>query len=607
MPGATMTLLEKCQKWHEKKEYNKIINAITALPESEKNANTDLELARAYNNIANPDTIEGQLILQLSINLLLKHIDELNDNYHFNFRLAYAFYYLDNPIYALKFFKKAYELHDSCKSSKINSKKDIKFFIDDCLRLISLPLSNRSLKDKVYECLDFWCNNKNKLDNLSNNIDAFNDFIDEILSIAFTSCKFNCDIKDNKYTITLLPEKSKANLFKYIYFKNIFNEYDFDKYQINIGYQKNDQVFIKIGRYKITLHDINIFVTGIENKSLYLKVYSEKLKKACKDNNELYYENCLELIQQALGDEAFLIYVTQIDIIDEPFDNSISLADLYLYIKNEGLELVLSDQDIINTFSHYTVNPDLIPKSNNKYLRHDILLGTTNHGDLTSSFLVEDNSEFFKLYQDCAIAGFVCCKLDEIDSKDNLDKFIDIKDDLAKFLDSELTSKEYWLSGYAFGLNYGYFDFIAWDLHAVVTALIKYTRIHNLSQVAFHVFNSDANTISLGDSTFTDNFVIDQQFLTQIEPFSFYEINYTAALTLDPDSLKLKKASNVEKIKFLEEKVQELLKENFNAKYQNIRLDSTENLLCIYSHDKKLLHDLAILLKKLCDKSSLFS
>ena len=57
-----MTLLEQCQKWHEDDQYEKIIEAILALPPEEQNARTDLELARAYNNLADPQTKEGQEI-----------------------------------------------------------------------------------------------------------------------------------------------------------------------------------------------------------------------------------------------------------------------------------------------------------------------------------------------------------------------------------------------------------------------------------------------------------------------------------------------------------------------------------------------------------------
>lgn len=47
-----MELLEQCQKWNENDEYQKIIDALEAIPAGERTPELDSELARAYNNLA---------------------------------------------------------------------------------------------------------------------------------------------------------------------------------------------------------------------------------------------------------------------------------------------------------------------------------------------------------------------------------------------------------------------------------------------------------------------------------------------------------------------------------------------------------------------------
>ena len=47
-----MTLLDQCKIWNENDEYQKIIEALEAVPAQERTPEMDSELARAYNNLA---------------------------------------------------------------------------------------------------------------------------------------------------------------------------------------------------------------------------------------------------------------------------------------------------------------------------------------------------------------------------------------------------------------------------------------------------------------------------------------------------------------------------------------------------------------------------
>ena len=49
-----MDILRQCQKWNEKSEYQKIIDALETIPAQERTPEMDSELARAYNNQAAP-------------------------------------------------------------------------------------------------------------------------------------------------------------------------------------------------------------------------------------------------------------------------------------------------------------------------------------------------------------------------------------------------------------------------------------------------------------------------------------------------------------------------------------------------------------------------
>ena len=85
-----MTLLEKCQKWHEAGQFPKIIEALEALGEDGRTPELASELARAYNNEADPNTSEGRLMLHRAIELLESHEEALGATYLWNFQIGRA-------------------------------------------------------------------------------------------------------------------------------------------------------------------------------------------------------------------------------------------------------------------------------------------------------------------------------------------------------------------------------------------------------------------------------------------------------------------------------------------------------------------------------------
>ena len=68
-----MDLLEQCRLWHEAEEHEKIVQALEALPEEQRTAATDMELARAYNNLAQPAEPEGRELLRRAIRLTVSY------------------------------------------------------------------------------------------------------------------------------------------------------------------------------------------------------------------------------------------------------------------------------------------------------------------------------------------------------------------------------------------------------------------------------------------------------------------------------------------------------------------------------------------------------
>ena len=142
-----MELLEQCQKWHEEDEHQKITDALEAIPAEERTAEMDMELARAYNNLADPSNPEGKKLLRRAVKLMQPHEEQLGETYSWNFRMGYAWYYLDQEGRARRHFAKALELHPG-DDPKINTRQDIEELLEDCGRRLSLPQFATSFRER---------------------------------------------------------------------------------------------------------------------------------------------------------------------------------------------------------------------------------------------------------------------------------------------------------------------------------------------------------------------------------------------------------------------------------------------------------------------------
>ena len=99
-----MTLMEQCRIWKEEKNYQKMISALEALSAGERTPELDSELAQAYCSSA--DT-ENRELFQKALKLLKPHEGYFGEDYSWNFRIAFAYFYLDREASALRYFKRA--------------------------------------------------------------------------------------------------------------------------------------------------------------------------------------------------------------------------------------------------------------------------------------------------------------------------------------------------------------------------------------------------------------------------------------------------------------------------------------------------------------------
>lgn len=113
-------LLIKINEWHEADEHQKIIDAIEALPQEERDYELVCLLARAYNNIADPN----DPLLEKAMSLLESVREQGKDDPLWHFRMGYALFFLDRKDEALACFRRSLELDPNDETTQ--------WFIGEC-------------------------------------------------------------------------------------------------------------------------------------------------------------------------------------------------------------------------------------------------------------------------------------------------------------------------------------------------------------------------------------------------------------------------------------------------------------------------------------------
>lgn len=123
------TFWDQLQRWHLEDEHQKIVDAIEALPENQRTPELVSLQARAYNNLAAGEEGDRPL-LEKALSLLLPLADDLGWEHNWNFRVGYAYFYLDREKEALPYFEQAL--------AAMPGDEDTQEFIDQCKKYIAM-------------------------------------------------------------------------------------------------------------------------------------------------------------------------------------------------------------------------------------------------------------------------------------------------------------------------------------------------------------------------------------------------------------------------------------------------------------------------------------
>ena len=496
-----MDILQQCQKWHENDEHQKIVDALEAIPAQERTPEIDMELARAYNNLADPSEPEGRKLLHRALERMQSHKEALGDTYSWNFRMGYAYYYLDQEGRALRYFEKALELHPG-DDPKLNTKQDIEELIDSCKKGVSLPRFSECFRERTENWWETFAEMEAELRQM---MDEDKDHtrgaelvaqMEETLNLVFDEISFEMGFNGEKHELILTPEGDKVNLFELVYFRKHAPKEVLEHWNILVGRQPIRNIGLRTDDgWDISGEDVQIWLEEQGENSFAISAYCEKLLPMLREAEGRAWWMLATLTDQVLGEIPHMRYIDSFDVLETPkAEPSILMSQLPDKLKDQGLELSTDPEAYLESYLGYKMEPNEDPDAD---WRLDTIVGSTCCAPLVNGYLNADNDFVDDLHADGAVAGFFCYPLDTLREEEGSQKIFDFRDKLEEALTAGDGPEALTLTGGATGLYCGYVDFIAWDLRAALKMAKEFFEGSGIPWASFHTFRREAETVPL--------------------------------------------------------------------------------------------------------------
>ena len=489
-----MDILKQCQKWHEESKQHKIIDALEAIPAEERTPEMDSELARAYNNLADPHKPTCKEMLKKALALLKPHEEYFEDDYYWNFRMGYSYFYLDQEGRALRYFEKALEVRPG--------DDDTKEFIDRCKQGISLPQFWECFRDRTENWWETFAEMEAELRQM---MDDDKDHtrgaelvaqMEETLNLAFDEISFEMGFNGEKYEQILTPEGDKVKLFELVYFQKHAPKEVLEHWNILVGRQPLQNIGLRTeDGWDISGDDVQIWLEEQGENSFALSAYCEKLLPMLREAEGRVWWMLTTLTDQVLGEIPHMRYIDSFDVLEEPrAEPSILMSQLPDALKERGLELSTDPEAYLESYLGYEMKPNEDPDAD---WRLDVMAGSTCCVPLINGYLNADNDFMDDLHADGAVAGFFCYPLDTLREKEGTQKIFDFRDKLEELFTTGDGPEVLTLTGGATGLYCGYVDFIAWDIQTALQMAKNFFEDSDIPWASFHTFRREAGTVNL--------------------------------------------------------------------------------------------------------------
>ena len=488
-----MDLLKQCQQWFEQDEAQKVIDTLEAIPAEERTPELDSELAKAYIAVAHIGEREP---FEKALELLAPHEEHFAEDHCWNYRIASAYYFLDEEGPALRYFEKALKARPG--------DKDTQEYIDDCRRRLSLPRFEKNFRERTQEAWAAFSQIEAELRQIIDT-DETHQRGEELvkkcgnaLKTALRDTSFELGFNGEKHELILSPEGLRSLLFPLVYFQKQAPESVLEHWNIWVGRQPYEGFELRAGEIEVRAEDVQMWAEETEDHQVSLVLYCEKLTPILKEDTDKVWWALSMLVDQTIGEVSAIAFVAGFDVYAQPKDEpSKLLSELPELLQSMGLSLWRDGSDYLeNSYLAYELEPVEDPEAD---WRLDVYTGSCRLPVLINDYLTARSDMVDEYHKDGIAAGFLLYPLSGFTGEERVKAILDFRDNLRDAILRDAGEEAVTFLGGATGLYCGYLDFIAWDLPAVLTAAQAFFEGSDLPYAHFHAFRRDVGGVPLLD------------------------------------------------------------------------------------------------------------
>ena len=488
-----MDLLKQCQQWFEQDEAQKVIDTLEAIPAEERTPELDSELAKAYIAVAHIGEREP---FEKALELLAPHEEYFAEDHCWNYRIALAYYCLDEEGPALRYFEKALKARPG--------DKDTQEYIDDCRRRLSLPRFEKNFRERTQEAWAAFSQIEAELrqiidtDETHQRGEELVEKCGNALKTALRDTSFELGFNGEKHELILSPEGLRSRLFPLVYFQKQAPESVLEHWNIWVGRQPCEGFELRAGEIEVRAEDVQMWAEETEDHQVSLVLYCEKLTPILKEDTDKVWWALSMLVDQTIGEVSAIAFVAGFDVYAQPKDEpAMLLSQLPELLQSMGLSLWRDGSDYLeNSYLAYELEPVKDPEAD---WRLDVYTGSCRLPVLINDYLGARSDVVDEYHRDGIAAGFLCYPLAGFTSEERSKNILDFRDALQEAILNQAGAEAVTFLGRATGLYCGYLDFIAWDLPAVLKAAQAFFEGSGLPYAHFHAFRRDVGGVPLLD------------------------------------------------------------------------------------------------------------
>ena len=488
-----MDLLKQCQQWFEQDEAQKVIDTLEAIPAEERTPELDSELAKAYIAVAHIGEREP---FEKALELLAPHEEYFAEDHCWNYRIALAYYCLDEEGPALRYFEKALKARPG--------DKDTQEYINDCRRRLSLPRFEKNFRERTQEAWAAFSQIEAELrqiidtDETHQRGEELVEKCGNALKTALRDTSFELGFNGEKHELILSPEGLRSRLFPLVYFQKQAPESVLEHWNIWVGRQPCEGFELRAGEIEVRADDVQMWAEETEDHQVSLVLYCEKLTPILKEDTDKVWWALSMLVDQTIGEVSAIAFVAGFDVYAQPKDEPAKLlSELPELLQSMGLSLWRDGSDYLeNSYLAYELEPVEDPEAD---WRLDVYTGSCRLPVLINDYLTARSDMVNEYHKDGIAAGFLLYPLSGFTGEERVKAILDFRDNLRDAILRDAGEEAVTFLGGATGLYCGYLDFIAWDLPAVLTAAQAFFEGSDLPYAHFHAFRRDVGGVPLLD------------------------------------------------------------------------------------------------------------